>query len=83
MYISGHMIQMVMQRANAKRDNRSKDMLWSSALFGGQEQENNALKKMSVHRSQQTTRDFAVPKIRAGNVSKNRESAISRSAGQP
>lgn len=41
------------------------------------------LKKMSVHRSQQTTRDFAVPKIRAGNVSKNRESAISRSAGQP
>lgn len=45
MYISGHMIQMVMQRENAKRDNRSKDMLWSSAIFGGQEQENDALKK--------------------------------------
>lgn len=77
------MIQMVMQRANAKRDNRSKDMLWSAALFGGQEQENDALKKMSAHRSQETTRDFAVPKIRAGNVPKNGESVMSRSAGQP
>lgn len=37
-YISGHMIQMVMQGVNAKRDNRSKDMFWSSAIFGGQEE---------------------------------------------
>lgn len=72
MYISGHMIQMVMRRANAKRDNRSKDMLWSSAIFGGQEEGNGTLKKMRAHRSQQTTRDFAVPKIRAENIPKNR-----------
>lgn len=77
------MIQMVMQRANAKRDNRAKDMLWSSAIFRGQEQENGALKKMSAHKSQQTTRDFAVPKIRTGSVPKNRESVMSRSAGRP
>lgn len=44
-YTSGHMIQMVMQRVNAKRDNRSKDMLWRTAIFGGQEEENDTLKK--------------------------------------
>jgi hypothetical protein len=59
-YISGHMIQMVMQGVNAKRDNRSKDMFWSSAIFGGQEEKKNGiLKEMSAHRSQQTTRDFS------------------------
>lgn len=41
------------------------------------------LKKMSAHKSQQTTRDFAVPKIRTGSVPKNRESVMSRSAGRP
>lgn len=40
------------------------------------------LKKMSAHKSQQTTRDFAVPKSRAENVPKNRESVMSGSAGQ-
>lgn len=50
-YISGHMIQMVMQRANAKRDNRAKDMLWSSAIFGGQEQENGAKKNECTQKS--------------------------------